>query len=404
IRHFDEAKNQQLTTNQIVYNATAEVSGAIVTAVMTTIISFIPVFTLIGSEGKLFRPLAFTKTFALIAALIIALFLIPPFAAFIFKKVNVRKTTGYVLNGLLMLLGLAITVYGYWIGILLIGFGITVFWFAITEREAYNISFYKFHFSLNKNTINIILSAVAIVFLLAAYWRPLGLGKSFILNIVFVGIICFGFLGIFELFKKYYLKILNWALYNRLLFLMIPATLLVFGFYIFKTTGKEFMPSLNEGSFLLMPTSMPHAGVEENKRVLQQLDMAVAGIPEIETVVGKAGRTESALDPAPLSMYENMIQYKPEYMLNEKGEPQRYKVNADGLFQLKDGRLAIDGSERLSGRVSRGTRDVSRPNTSRYNPDETSESLEVTSTVYQSQLIPDSKGELYRNWRPEIQS
>src|SRR5690606_20455906 len=217
IRHFDEAKkpttnNQQLTTNQIVYNATAEVSGAIVTAVMTTIISFIPVFTLIGSEGKLFRPLAFTKTFALVAALIIPLFLIRPFAAFIFKKVNRRKTTGNVLNGLLMLLGLAITVYGYWIGILLSGFGITAFWFAITEREAYNTSFYKFHFSLNKNTINIILSAVAIVFLLAAYWRPLGLGKGFILNLVFVGIICFGFLGIFEIFKKYYLKILNWAL------------------------------------------------------------------------------------------------------------------------------------------------------------------------------------------------
>ena len=85
-----------------------------------------------------------------------------------------------------------------------------------------------------------------------------------------------------------------------------------------KNTGKEFMPSLNEGSFLLMPTSFPHSGVEENKRVLQQLDMAVATIPEIETVVGKAGRTESALDPAPLSMYENMIQYKSEYMRNSK--------------------------------------------------------------------------------------
>src|SRR5690606_17873523 len=97
IRHFDEGKNKQLTTNQIVYNATTEVSGGVGTAVMTTIISFIPVFTLIGSEGKLFRPLAFTKTFALVAALIIALFLIPPFAAFIFQKVNLRKTTGYVL-------------------------------------------------------------------------------------------------------------------------------------------------------------------------------------------------------------------------------------------------------------------------------------------------------------------
>ena len=82
---------------------------------------------------------------------------------------------------------------------------------------------------------------------------------------------------------------------------------------------------------------MPHSGVEENKRVLQQLDMAVASIPEIETVVGKAGRTESALDPAPLSMYENIIQYKPEYMLNENGVRQRYKVNDDGEYVLKNG-------------------------------------------------------------------
>ena len=58
--------------------------------------------------------------------------------------------------------------------------------------------------------------------------------------------------------------------------------------------------------------------------------MAVAGIPEIKTVVGKSGRTESALDPAPLSMYENIIQYKSEYMRNAEGERQRYKVNEDG--------------------------------------------------------------------------
>ena len=144
-----------------------------------------------------------------------------------------------------------------------------------------------------------------------------------------------------------------------------------------KNTGKEFMPSLNEGSFLLMPTSMPHSGVEENKRVLQQLDMAVASIPEIETVVGKAGRTESALDPAPLSMYENMIQYKSEYMLNENGVRQRYKVNDDGFFELKDGRL------------------VSNPNNS--------ENV-IFSTIKRSQLIEDDDGEYYRNWRPKIES
>ena len=93
--------------------------------------------------------------------------------------------------------------------------------------------------------------------------------------------------------------------------------IVIAGFLVMKNTGKEFMPSLNEGSFLLMPTSMPHSGIEENKRVLQQLDMAVASLPEIKMVVGKAGRTESALDPAPLSMYENVINYKSEFILNE---------------------------------------------------------------------------------------
>ncbi|MCF8272674.1 MAG: efflux RND transporter permease subunit [Flavobacteriaceae bacterium] len=374
IRHLDE-DDKKLPINTVVYNATAEVSGAIVTAVATTIISFIPVFTLIGAEGKLFRPLAFTKTFALVAALVIALFLIPPFAASIFKKVNIRKTTNYALNSLMVVIGLLIMIYGYWIGGLLIGFGITAVWFAVKQREAYSFSVVNFNFLITKNTINIVLSAVAIVFLLAEYWRPLGLDKSIFLNLLFVSIVCFGLLGIFVLFQNYYGKILKWALENRLLFLTIPTTLLIFGFVIMKNTGKEFMPSLNEGSFLLMPTSMPHSGVEENKRVLQQLDMAVASIPEIETVVGKAGRTESALDPAPLSMYENVIQYKSEYMLNENGERQRYKVNDDGEYILKNG-MSLRAEQR-----------------------EAWQSLKA-----KEQLIPDDDGEFYRNWRPEIQS
>ena len=378
IRHIDESENimlteqatsnekphKKLSINEIVYNATAEVSGAIVTAVMTTIISFIPVFTMIGAEGKLFRPLAFTKTFALAAALFIALFLIPPFAASIFKKVSIRKTTGFVLNGLLLVLGLLIMFLGYWIGILLISYGTVAFLklnHTLTEKRA--------------NLINIIASSLAIVFLLAEYWRPLGVDKSIVLNLLFVGIICFGLLGVFMLFQQYYSKILKWALENRLVFLMIPTSLLVFGFYIMKNTGKEFMPSLNEGSFLLMPTSMPHAGIKENKRVLQQLDMAVASIPEIETVVGKAGRTESALDPAPLSMYENIIQYKPEYMLNENGERQRYRVNDAGKYVLKNG-ISLRAEPREAWQFVNAKK----------------------------QLIPDNNGEFYRNWRPEIQS
>ncbi|QYJ69353.1 efflux RND transporter permease subunit [Flavobacterium litorale] len=365
IRHLDEDDGTQ-SINTIVYNATAEVSGAIVTAVMTTIISFIPVFTMIGAEGKLFRPLAFTKTFALTASIIVALFLIPPFAAFLFRNKSIKTSFKYVLNGVLIALGIAAIIYGYWLGLILIGFGIVAL---IKQKEILS--------EKQANLINVIISVLAIIFLLAEYWRPLGVGKSIFWNLIFVSVICFGLLGIFSLFIKYYTRILRWCLDNKLLFLSVPTAIVVAGFFIMKNTDKEFMPSLNEGSFLLMPTSMPHSGVEENKRVLQQLDMAVASIPEIETIVGKAGRTESALDPAPLSMYENIIQYKPEYMLNDNGERQRYKVNEDGLFELKNGLF------------------ISNPNNSEN----------VTySAVNRSQLIKDEDGEYYRNWRPKIES
>ena len=343
IRHQEDdklrlnANGEEYTTNEIIYNATSEVSGAILTAVLTTIISFLPLFTMIGAEGKLFRPLAFTKTMALTASLVIALFLIPPIAAFLFRKRNIKTGTAYVVNGLFVLLGITAVIYGFWLGLLLVAFGIIAF-----------LKLKSFISTSQENLINIGVSTLAIVMLLATYWRPLGFDRSIILNLIFVSIICFGLLGVFAVFRRYYDQILRWALKNRLLFLTISTTVLLLGFLIMRNTGKEFMPALNEGSFLLMPTSLPHAGVEENKRVLQQLDMAVAGIPEIETVVGKSGRTESALDPAPLSMYENMIQYKSEYMRNSNGDRQRYKVNNDGLFVLKNGQFVINPNNKIN--------------------------------------------------------
>lgn len=376
LRHIDE-NDENLPMNTVVYNATAEVSGAILTAVMTTIISFIPVFTMIGAEGKLFRPLAFTKTAALTASLIVALFLIPPFAAYFFKKRNIKTTFSYVLNGVLIVFGVLALIFGYPLGLILVAFGVVGF-LSLKEKIT----------SKRANIINIFVSAFAIIFLLAEYWRPLGVDRSILINLIFVGLICFGLLGVFTLFRNYYVRILNWALRNKLLFLSLPTAIVIFGVMIMRNTGKEFMPSLNEGSFLLMPTSMPHAGVEENKRVLQQLDMAVASIPEIETVVGKSGRTESALDPAPLSMYENVIQYKSEYILNENRKRQRFKVNEDGLFILKDGRL------------------VTNPNNEVETENATYDASAIADPFYvtKSQLIPDEDGEYFRNWRPEIES
>jgi len=385
IRHLDENKDK-LPINTIVYNASSEVSGAILTAVMTTIISFIPVFTMIGAEGKLFRPLAFTKTFALTASIIVALFLIPPFAAFLFRKERSKGAFGYVLSILLIVSGLFAVVYGYWLGLVLMAFG--------TVRPLKNKEFtgrLLNGFSLSEKQakiLNIVISAMAIVFLLATYWRPLGLDRNIFVNLVFVGLICFGLLAVFTVFRKYYSQILQWALQNKLAFLSIPTAIVVFGVLIMKNTGKEFMPALDEGSFLLMPTSLPHAGVEENKRVLQQLDMAVTSVPEIHTVVGKAGRTESALDPAPMSMYENIIQYKPEYLQNELRERQRFKINDNGLFELRDGNTVLNPNTDVDDMVLE------------YQDANIGNFSEVTF----ENLIPDTNGKYYRNWRPEIKS
>jgi len=113
--------------------------------------------------------------------------------------------------------------------------------------------------------------------------------------------------------------------------------------------------------------------------------MAVATIPEIKTVVGKSGRTESALDPAPLSMYENLIQYKSEYMMNSEGKRERYKVNDDGLFVLKSDKLVINPNNEVES-------------------DAHYEASQLQTTVTSNELIIDDDGEYYRNWRPEIES
>ena len=365
IRHIDENKSN-LPIDTVVYNATTEVSGAILTAVLTTIISFIPVFTMAGAEGKLFYPLAFTKTMALTASFIVALFLIPPFAAVLFKKRAVRKTVNYSINAIIIAIGCTVLFYGNFLGLIFIAFGVLGILKLYDKLDARQANF-----------TNIAISICTIIFLLAEYWQPLGVDRNFFWNMVFVSLICFGLLGAFTLFQRYYVRILTWALAHKMMFLSIPTIIVVFGTLIMKNTGKEFMPALNEGSFLLMPTSLPHSGIAENKRVLQQLDMAVASIPEIKTVVGKAGRTESALDTAPLSMYENIIIYNTEYILNKEGERQRFKVNDDGLFVLKDGRF------------------ITNPYTN---------TIDASSVITTSDLITDDDGEYYRNWRPKIES
>jgi len=404
VKHVDEAPpGQKLITT--IYNGSAEVSSAILTAVSTTVVSFIPVFTMQAAEGKLFGPLAFTKTFALVAALIVSLIILPTLAHWFFGfKIKNPRHNKWV-NMLLIAVGfIGLFSNVAWAGILLILFGgIPLIKPLIRDKKLFR----KPLFGKTLDNIELILVVVGVVWLLAKYWLPLGAGKSVLLNFVFVALLVGFILGAFTLLQFSYRRILRWCLNNKVKFLMIPVFLMllgvniwmgfsnIFGFlangadkmgwnirttavwsglnHSFPGMGKEFMPSLDEGSFLLMPTSMPHSGVEYNRKVVGQLDMMIANIPEVELSVGKLGRVESALDPAPVSMYENVINYKSEYELNDKGHRKRFKTDGDGRFVLKNGE-AYSNDELLTKNIS---------------PDE---------------LVPDDKGNYFRNWRKHIKS
>lgn len=265
LRLMEEPYNYK-TSLKAVFKACSEVSGAIVTAVLTTVISFLPVFIMTAAEGKLFGPLAFTKTSALIAALIISLLVLPSIAHLLMGKKRLKEQPSKPKKWLIWVFA-----------------GLISYW-------------------------------------LTKAWMPFGLDESFLLNWLFVAVILIVVLGLFQLIIKYYENILRWCLKYKLAFLSIPTIIVGIGVYVFMNTGKEFMPALNEGSFLLMPTTMPHTGVEENQRVIQNLDANLSKIPEVKGVLGKMGRVNSALDPAPVSMFENVILYHPEYSTNENGD------------------------------------------------------------------------------------
>jgi Cu(I)/Ag(I) efflux system membrane protein CusA/SilA len=387
LRHKDEAPAGQsmLTT---VYNASTEVSTAILTAVSTTIVSFLPVFTLQEAEGKLFGPLAYTKTFALVAALLITLLMMPAFAHWLFSIRTKRKNLAFYINVLLIVFGLISLWWIAWAGFVLILLGINnlVYYtykngdptglFQINKLSDPRLQYFFNSVQKHHDTITIGIIAAAVSWLLASEWLPLGVENSLILNFLFIIFIIVLVLGAFKLFIKFYSRILHWCLDNKKTFLAIPVIIILLGLNIwlgfdkvfglipktfdlvgwnirpiilwspfvhtFPGMGKEFMPSLNEGSFLLMPTSMPHSGVEANLRNVQQLDMRVQAIPEVHTVVGKAGRVESALDPAPVSMFENIILYKTEYIVDENGHPIRFKTDDDKFVKDGNGNLIPD--------------------------------------------------------------
>ena len=380
LHHLDEADSAE-DKMEVIFRASAEVGSAVVTAVATTIISFLPVFTMEAAEGKLFKPLAYTKTFALVASVIVALTVIPPFAHILFtRKVGsgfARKVSG----GLMILVGiLALVKLSPWVGLGLTAWGLYI----VTESRLPQ------RIRNHGSTIVNYIAVVMVALILTEHWLPLGPGKGLVLNFLFVGLLLGGLLWLLSLLSRFYTRILALCLAHKLLFLSLPLILIIFGATVwlgfdtvfailpgvgrgseestlakvwsgprhaFPGLGKEFMPPLDEGSYLYMPTTMPHASIGEATDVLQKLDMAISSIPEVDLVVGKLGRADTPLDPAPISMIETVINYLPEYRLDRDGHRQRFK------YDRSAGDFARDDA---------------------------------------GELIPDKRGRPFRQWRPEI--
>ena len=359
-----------------VSQAAREVGPAILTAVSTTVISFLPVFTMEGAEGKLFKPLAYTKTFALISSVVLAVLVLPVIASFIFSRKD-RKTW---VNRVSMLFLLLVSI---WVGIeysILIGLILgTIGLIQLVKPWLGN-----YPWLYHEKTLNLLI-VLSVTLLLTLTWVPLGYSYNLALNFLFVALLLGSILWAIHRFVQIYPRVLSWMLNHRVYALMIPVFIVTLGLnawlgfdrmmgwtphfvrsskpyqkiaHTFPGLGREFMPALDEGSFLYMPTTMPHAGMEETLDVLSTLDKALYSIPEVEEVVGKIGRAETALDPAPLSMIESVVSYKTEYLQDESGNILRFRMLEDGVFD----------------------RDAT------------------------GDLIPDSRGKPFRQWRDHIRS
>ena len=365
IRYMEMPENRGIRKGKamvnLIYKAVSEVSGAIATAMITTIVSFLPVFAMEAQEGKMFSPLAYTKTYALASAFVLGLILLPTLSYILFSVRIDSKRIRKVLNYILIAAGVLLSVLYSNIPAL-----------GLTTVGLNNLLAHRWKKPGISNYINIGIALVVATYFLAEEWLPMGPQKGIIVNLLFVTGCIAIILALLWLLVIYYERILRWCLNNRWKFMLLPIATILCGILIWKRIGQEFMPSLNEGSFLLMPTSMPHTGIEQNLNYIEALDKRLAAIPEVETAIGKWGRVNSALDPAPAQMFENTINYRPEYILNEDGKRERFKVNRKGEYLLRNG----------------GT----------YNPADGFRLIPADS------LIPDRKGDYFRQWRPEIKN
>jgi Cu(I)/Ag(I) efflux system membrane protein CusA/SilA len=269
-KHLERSRGKK-EHSQIIMEAAKEVGPALFYSLLIITISFLPVFSLQEQSGRLFKPLAYTKTFAIAASSVLAVTIVPVLMIFFIREepfsfeISKKKRAGIILGAavgpvmLVILLGLAGVSLPDWSLVLAMGVSLFLVICLIPQRILSEIQnpLSRFFISIYRPIIHVVLK-----------WR-----KTTVI------------LAILVLAGTYY-----------------PASKL----------GSEFMPPLNEGDLLYMPTTLPGLSITKAKELLQQTDRIIQSFPEVHHTLGKIGRAETATDPAPLSMIETTIMLRPE--------------------------------------------------------------------------------------------
>jgi copper/silver efflux system protein len=255
-------------TRGVVVPALRTVGRPIFFSVMIMLLSFIPVFMLSGREGKLFHPLAFTKSFALLGTALISVTVVPALIP-TFVRGRLRSEEENII----------------------------VRSFARVYRPMLNFALDRF---------NLVMWAFAALLIVAAGLFPLqavfGLGAAeHAWKLIFLG--AFAFVTVLTV------KFTRGLLWQC--FALVSLTFLGLVAWHFPKIGVSFMPMLDEGTTLEMPVTVPRVGVTQAADDLKARNALIRGFPEVESVVGKAGRAETATDPAPLDMIETFINFRP---------------------------------------------------------------------------------------------
>ena len=292
---------------EVAHGAAREVSGAIVTAVLTTVVSFVPIFFLPGQSYKLFAPLAWTKTFTLIAAAIVGITLVPVLCHLFLGGKGARAARPHLQAAFRWVAALGMASLVAWVAVRAGG------WLeARTGMRTWLLASGLFVLTglivlrMQREKLTSI-DASPVARAIVRVYVPV-LGFFLRRKLVLAGIYAFFlFMG------------LTAALGARTMLAPLfgaapepesvrPLAALERHYPGF---GSEFMPPLDEGSLLFMPSLLSHAGLGETLEAMEWQNRQIASVPEVESVVGKLGRADSALDPAPIGMIETVVLLKP---------------------------------------------------------------------------------------------